>query len=151
VNRKKQIEQRRNAVLELSARGLSQTEIAEQLGVFHISQPTISRDLTYLRNESNEYIKRSREHLAHEYRLVLSNFKQLRKLAWKDFNEAKEPGIKTHLYHILLDINNDLMNLHSISDIIEAEMLLQQSKNKAENTREAMNTLVDQQSSEAVF
>ena len=46
----KQIDWRRNKVRELLIRGYSQYEISNTL---HISQPTISRDIDFIRNPTN--------------------------------------------------------------------------------------------------
>ena len=47
-NNKKQIEWRRNKVRQLLLRGHSQSEISRTL---HISQPTISRDIDYIKSK----------------------------------------------------------------------------------------------------
>ena len=48
-------EWRRSKVLELSSQGRSQPEIAR---ILQISQPTVNRDLQYLRQEAKENIRR---------------------------------------------------------------------------------------------
>jgi DNA-binding CsgD family transcriptional regulator len=48
LSKQEQVQQRRTEVLELSSRGLTQQEIADRLGPFHISQRTVSRDLEWL-------------------------------------------------------------------------------------------------------
>jgi arginine repressor len=48
ITKQQQIDQRRQAVLELSSQGLTQQEIADRLGPFHISQRPVSRDLEWL-------------------------------------------------------------------------------------------------------
>lgn len=48
-------EWRRSKVLELSSQGRSQPEIAR---ILHISQPTVNRDLQYLRQEAKENIRK---------------------------------------------------------------------------------------------
>jgi arginine repressor len=59
LSKKVQREQRRAAILELAAQGLTQEAIAKRLEVFHITQRTVSRDLDYLR--------RQQEHSAHRH------------------------------------------------------------------------------------
>jgi transcriptional regulator len=66
---------RREKVLELSSRGLTQ-EIAAQLGT---SQKTISNDLEWLRRDAIEFVHQNREHVALGYRKVMSNLYQLKK------------------------------------------------------------------------
>ena len=50
-----QIEWRRNKVIELKSRGLSQVEIANQL---QVSKQLISSDVQYLREQAKEQIKK---------------------------------------------------------------------------------------------
>jgi len=49
------LEWRRNKVLELSSQGRSQPEIAR---ILQISQPTVNRDITHLRQQAKENIRR---------------------------------------------------------------------------------------------
>jgi transcriptional regulator len=49
-----QLEWRRSKVVELRARGLSQTEIAREL---QVSKASISLDMQYLRNQAKESVK----------------------------------------------------------------------------------------------
>jgi hypothetical protein len=44
-----------------------------------ISQKTVSDDLTALKKDAVEFVKKNREHIAFEYQQALSNFYQLRK------------------------------------------------------------------------
>ena len=50
----KQIDLRRNKVRELLIRGYSQYEISNNL---HLSQPTISKDIHFIRNPANSAVK----------------------------------------------------------------------------------------------
>jgi transcriptional regulator len=49
------LEWRRNKVLELASQGYNQSEISR---ILQISQPTINRDLSYLRHQAKTNIKR---------------------------------------------------------------------------------------------
>ncbi|HJT48289.1 MAG TPA: hypothetical protein VJ729_08890 [Nitrososphaeraceae archaeon] len=49
------LEWRRNKVQELASQGYNQLEISR---ILQISQPTINRDMTYLRNQAKSNIKR---------------------------------------------------------------------------------------------
>lgn len=68
ITKKEQLDQRRQAVLELSAQGLTQQEIA---GKLLISQKTVSNDLTGLKKDAIEFVKRNRELVAFEYKQVV--------------------------------------------------------------------------------
>jgi predicted transcriptional regulator len=63
------VEWRRNKVQELSSQGYNQSEISK---ILQISQPTINRDLSYLRQQSKSNIKRYiDERLPEEYEKCL--------------------------------------------------------------------------------
>ena len=152
ITKQKQIEARRAKVLELSAQGLIQEEISMKLVA--VSQKTVSNDLAWWRKESIAYIKNSGEHIALEYRKVLTNFYQLRKSAWEWFNKPDiEKDTKLALYHTLEHINGDIMNLLAAGDLIKLEDLERQ-KQYTQDVRneldEMMRTSHDNQSS-AVF
>jgi predicted transcriptional regulator len=58
----KQIDWRRNKVRELLIRGYSQYEISNNL---HLSQPTISRNIDFIRNHNSS--KANKKNLAYRY------------------------------------------------------------------------------------
>ena len=153
ITKQKQIEARRIKVLELSAQGLTQEEISKKLVA--VSQKTVSNDLAWWRKESIAYIKNSGEHIALEYRKVLSNFYQLRKSAWEWFNKPDiDKDTKLALYNTLEHINGDIMNLLAAGDLIKLEDLAQQ-KQHTQDVRKGLDDMTmksqnDNQSS-AVF
>ena len=64
------VEWRRSKVLELSSQGYNQSEISRML---QISQPTINRDITYLRQQAKENIKNT---------LMTGYQKNMRNVVW---------------------------------------------------------------------
>jgi hypothetical protein len=83
------LEWRRSKVQELSSQGYNQSEISRML---QISQPTINRDITYLRQQSKENIKRYiDEWLPEEYEKCLVGLNAFTKEAW---NTAHDPEYK---------------------------------------------------------
>lgn len=128
ITKEKQIADRRQLVLELRARGLSQTEIAGRLPTV-VDQKTVSNDLAWWRKESITRIHQRREEIAFEYELALSNLYQLRKKAWAQFTRAEsnkprmDEEIQLSLYPIIESINANIMALLSTSDIIEQDVL----------------------------
>ena len=74
----KQIDWRRNKVRELLIRGYSQYEISNTL---HISQPTISRDIDFIRNPFNSAVKTKDLSRLYNYELQngLDDVSELRK------------------------------------------------------------------------
>ena len=150
ITKQQQAEQRRHAVLELSAQGLSQQEIANKL---LMSQKTISNDLTYLKKDAVVFVHQNRVNVAFEYKQVMSNFYQLRKEAWNHFKATQSENVKTNLYGIIESININIMDLIAAGDMIELELLLKSSKEQAVSIKEDMNQALDSTStsSQAVF
>jgi hypothetical protein len=74
------LEWRRSKVLELSSQGYNQSEISR---ILQISQPTINRDITYLRQQAKENIKKYiNERLPEEYEKCLVGLNAITKEAW---------------------------------------------------------------------
>lgn len=78
------LEWRRNKVLELSSQGRSQPEIAR---ILQISQPTVNRDLQYLRQEAKENIRKYiDERLPLEYQKCLVGLDGILAKTWDIVN-----------------------------------------------------------------
>jgi predicted transcriptional regulator len=74
------LEWRRSKVSELSSQGYNQSEISR---ILQISQPTINRDLSYLRQQAKDNIKRYiDERLPEEYEKCLVGLTVITKEAW---------------------------------------------------------------------
>src|SRR5690242_4602640 len=74
------LEWRRNKVQELSSQGYNQSEISR---ILQISQPTINRDLSYLRQQAKSNIKRYiDERLPEEYEKCLVGLTAILREAW---------------------------------------------------------------------
>ena len=77
---------RRNKVRELLARGYHQDEIAQTL---YISQPTISRDIHYIRKEIRKNSENYGEHLFEVYRNNLLGLDEMIKKLWTIVDSPK--------------------------------------------------------------
>ena len=77
---------RRNKVRELLARGYHQDEIAHTL---HIGQPTISRDIHYIRKEIRKNSENYGEHLFEVYRNNLQGLDEMIKKLWTIVDSPK--------------------------------------------------------------
>jgi len=74
------VEWRRNKVQELASKGYNQSEISRML---QISQPTINRDITFLRQQAKANIKRYiDERLPEEYEKCMVGLNAITKEAW---------------------------------------------------------------------
>jgi predicted transcriptional regulator len=74
------LEWRRKKVQELSSQGYNQSEISR---ILQISQPTINRDITFLKQQAKDNIKRYiDERLPEEYEKCLVGLNAITKEAW---------------------------------------------------------------------
>ena len=82
------IEWRRSKVLELASQGYNQSEISK---ILQISQPTINRDITYLRQQAKTNIKKYiDERLPEEYEKCLVGLTAITKEAWNTSQQTED-------------------------------------------------------------
>jgi predicted transcriptional regulator len=82
------VEWRRNKVQELASQGYNQSEISRML---QISQPTIDRDITYLRSQAKSNIKKYiDEWLPEEYEKYLVGLTAITKEAWNTAQSTED-------------------------------------------------------------
>jgi hypothetical protein len=80
-------ENRRSKVLTFFSKGLTQSEIAEQL---HIDQSTVSRDLSYIKEESRKQIETHvTKYIPFEFRRCLTGLDQITKKLWDIVSEEE--------------------------------------------------------------
>ena len=114
-NSNKQIEWRRNKVRQLLLRGNTQSEIS---GILHISQPTISRDIDYIRSKYITNSKNTYRRLSEEYiNISLGIDEMIKVLMNKTWKAARLKGLQGLIqlqneqlmltYLIGVSLNND--------------------------------------------
>ena len=82
------IEWRRSKVQELSSQGYNQSQISK---ILQLSQPTINRDITYLRHQAKENIKRYiDERLPEEYEKCLAGLNAITREAWNTAQNTED-------------------------------------------------------------
>ena len=87
MNGKRQAEWRRNQVLELTSKGHTQTEISN---ILQISISTISRDLSFIREEAKNHVRKYiEERLPEEYEKCLVGLTAILREAW---NTSQQTG-----------------------------------------------------------
>jgi hypothetical protein len=88
------LEWRRSKVQELASQGYNQSEISRTL---QISQPTINRDITYLRKQAKDNIKRYiDERLPEEYEKCLVGLTAITKEAWNTAQNTEDKRENIH-------------------------------------------------------
>ena len=81
------LEWRRSKVLELSSQGNSQPEIAR---ILQISQPTVNRDIGYLRGQARQNLqKHIQDKLPEEYQNCMVGINQVLKICWEIVNKSR--------------------------------------------------------------
>jgi hypothetical protein len=129
---KKQVDWRRNKVLELLVQGQNQYDIAD---VLQISQPTISRDVQYLRSKAREEIKlHINEKLPEEYQRCLTGINQVLKIAWNIANILPQDNrLKLHALSLANDCYKYKMDLLTNASVLsDAIKFVESSKDKLE-------------------
>ena len=91
------LEWRRSKIQELTSQGYNQSEISR---ILQISQPTINRDITYLRQQAKSNIKRYiDERLPEEYGKCLIGLTAITKEAWNTSQQTEDKREKYRHYH----------------------------------------------------
>jgi predicted transcriptional regulator len=81
------LEWRRSKVLELSSQVHSQPEIAS---ILQISQPTVNRDIGYLRGQARQNLqKHIQDKLPEEYQNCMTGINQVLKICWEIVNKSR--------------------------------------------------------------
>lgn len=130
VTKQQQITYRREKVLELSAQGLTQQEIARKLLV---SQKTVSNDINWLKNDAIEVIKRSREYLAFEYTKSLAVLDHIKKRAFEIADKTEEDRNKITALRLAVETEISKARLLAEGPGVLAVTDLQERLNKIEN------------------
>src|SRR5919205_69798 len=129
------IEWRRSKVSELSSQGYNQSDISR---ILQISQPTINRDLSYLRQQAKENIKKYiDERLPEEYEKCLVGLTTITKEAWNTAQNTEDKrekiqalSLAKECYSMKLDL---LANVTVVDDAIRfVSSQNQKSKDKKE-------------------
>jgi DeoR/GlpR family transcriptional regulator of sugar metabolism len=82
------LEWRRSKVLELASQGYNQSEISR---ILQISQPTINRDLSYLRQQAKTNIRKYiDERLPEEYEKCLIGLNAITREAWNTAQSTED-------------------------------------------------------------
>jgi hypothetical protein len=134
VNSNNNLEWRRSKVQELASQGYNQSEISR---ILQISQPTINRDITFLRQQAKENIKRYiDERLPEEYEKCLVGLTAITREAWNTSQQTEDKrekiqalSLAKECYSMKLDL---LTNATVVDDAIR--FVSQKYKEKVEST-----------------
>jgi hypothetical protein len=146
VSRSAEIQLRRDRVLELHSKGLTQSEIAVKL---NYAQQTISKDIAYLKQKSMENLRLHYQELPYQREQALSNLYSIRKEAWALLEQIKDDRLKANLYVILKDINEAILDVLAAGDLIAQEVVNAQLI--ADEAKEDLQKILNEEPAVAKF
>jgi predicted transcriptional regulator len=132
------MEWRRSKVQELASQGYNQSEISR---ILQISQPTINRDLSYLRQQAKDNIKRYiDERLPEEYEKCLVGLTAILREAWNTSQNTEDKrekiqalSLAKECYSMKLDL---LTNATVVDDAIRFVALKSKGKSVASSNED---------------
>ena len=137
-SKSQQLEWRRYQVLELSSKGYSQSEIARTL---QIDRSIISRDCSYLREQSKQNIRKYiDERLPEEYEKCLVGISSILKEAWNTAN-SQDGKDKLHALSLAKDCYSMKLELLTNATIVEdALKFVDRNKNNNNNKKQELSS-----------
>jgi predicted transcriptional regulator len=122
------LEWRRNKVQELASQGYNQTEISR---ILQISQPTINRDLGYLRQQAKANIKRYiDERLPEEYEKCLVGLNAITKEAWNTAQSTEDKREKIQALSLAKECYSMKLELLTNATVVDDAIRFVSSKAK---------------------
>ena len=111
------LEWRRSKVQELSSQGYNQSEISR---ILQISQPTINRDITFLRQEAKDNIKRYiDERLPEEYEKCLVGLTAITKEVWNTTHDIEDRREKIQALSLAKECYSMKMDLLTNATVVD--------------------------------
>jgi predicted transcriptional regulator len=130
---KDMIHWRRGKVQELSSQGYSQRDIAQ---ILHVSNGTVNRDLSILRQQAKTNIKRYiDERLPEEYEKCLVGLNAVLREAWTTSQQTEDRREKIHALSLAKDCYSMKLDLLTNATVVDDAIRFVSSKQK-EDKRE---------------
>ena len=127
------LEWRRNKVQELASQGYNQTEISR---ILQISQPTINRDLGYLRQQAKANIKRYiDERLPEEYEKCLVGLNAITKEAWNTAQNTEDKREKIQALSLAKECYSMKLDLLTNATVVEDAVNFISQKSKKDELK----------------
>jgi predicted transcriptional regulator len=135
------VEWRRNKVQELASQGYNQSEISR---ILQISQSTINRDITYLKNQAKENIKKYiDERLPEEYEKCVVGLTAITKEAWNTAQQTEDMREKIQALSLAKECYSMKLDLLTNATIVDDAIRFvssQKSKDKKKLKLSSGNT-----------
>jgi predicted transcriptional regulator len=124
----KSLEWRRSKVSELSSQGYNQSEISR---ILQISQPTINRDLSYLRQQAKDNIKRYvDERLPEEYEKCLVGLNAITREAWTTAQQTEDKREKIQALSLAKECYSMKLELLTNATVVDDAIRFVSQKSK---------------------
>src|ERR671929_959893 len=124
------VEWRRNKVQELASQGYNQSEISK---ILQISQPTINRDIAYLRQQAKENIKRYiDERLPEEYEKCLVGLNAITKEAWNTATNTEDKREKIQALSLAKECYSMKLDLLTNATVVDDAIRFVSQKSKSD-------------------
>ena len=122
------LEWRRSKVQELASQGYNQSEISR---ILQISQPTINRDLSYIRQQAKDNIKRYiDERLPEEYEKCLVGLNAITKEAWNTANNTEDKREKIQALSLAKECYSMKLDLLTNATVVDDAIRFVSDKTK---------------------
>jgi DNA-binding CsgD family transcriptional regulator len=123
------VEHRRSEVLDLAAKGLSQSQISR---ILHVDRSTISRDFTTLRQQAKDNIKLYlEERLPFEYEKCLASFNTIQARAWLIVEKSEDPRVELLALQLAKDCSKERVDLLNHAQTVDDAIRFATMANKA--------------------
>jgi predicted transcriptional regulator len=138
-------EWRRNKVQELASQGYNQSEISR---ILQISQTTINRDISYLRNQAKTNIKRYiDERLPEEYEKCLVGLTAITKEAWTTVQNTEDKREKIQALSLAKECYSMKLDLLTNATVVDDAIRFVSQKSKEKQTSPSGNISEDDKES----
>jgi predicted transcriptional regulator len=132
-----QLQWRKSKVVEMRSRGLSQTEIAQEL---QVSKASIISDIAYLRKQAKESIREYvTEQLPEQYQVCLCALDTILKHAFNILETSEDNREKLQVMELFKDTH--LVKLESLSNATTIDSALNYIRNKQQAQQQQQNKL----------
>src|SRR4051812_18998529 len=133
VNNNNSLEWRRSKVQELASQGYNQSEISK---ILQISQPTINRDLSYLRQQAKHNIKKYiDERLPEEYEKCLVGLTAILREAWIASQQTEDRREKIQALSLVKECYSMKLDLLTNANVVDDAIRFVSSNKAKEEPR----------------
>jgi DNA-binding transcriptional regulator LsrR (DeoR family) len=135
------LEWRRSKVQELSSQGYNQSEISR---ILQISQPTINRDITFLRQQAKANIKRYiDERLPEEYEKRLTGLNAITKEAWNTAQNTEDKREKIQALSLAKECYSMKLELLTNATVVDDAIRFVEGKSHLSANNSGVNQITN--------